>query len=110
MNDGALGGVLDGPAQNFMGKRSGVAFTQEDEADRVGNRAHIGPMEVNVGDTARGPLEIDEQGSDGIGNGSAPGMQHTIGPFAVSLEAETLGELGSISTLHLNKVDRRLVR
>ena len=55
-------------------------------------------------------LKIDEQGSDGIGDGSTPGMQHTIGAFAVSLEAETFGELGGVSPLDLNKVDRRLVR
>ena len=40
-----------------MGERSRIAFAQEDEADYVDNRIHLGPVEVNVGNTPGGPLE-----------------------------------------------------
>jgi hypothetical protein len=38
MNDGALGRVFDGAAQDLMGERGGIAFAQEDETHHVYDR------------------------------------------------------------------------
>ena len=69
-----------------MGQRGGIAFAQKDETHYINDRAHVGPVKVDVGNTSGGLLQVNEQSGDGIGNGGAPGMENAIGAFAESLD------------------------
>ncbi len=48
MDDGTAGGVLNSTTEDLMGERGGVTFAEENETHHVGDRADIGPVEVNV--------------------------------------------------------------
>jgi hypothetical protein len=110
MNDGALGAVFDGTAQDFVGEWGGIALAEKDEAQDVDNGANVGPVKVDVGNTSGGLLQVNQQGSDGIGNDGASGAENAIGAFAHSLDTNMFGEFGSVSALYLDEVDGVVVQ
>jgi predicted enzyme related to lactoylglutathione lyase len=57
MDNRPLGGVLDGAAEDFMGEWGGISLPpQEDKPHYVCNEIDVAPVEVDVGNAARGPL------------------------------------------------------
>ena len=93
MDDGALGGVFDGAAEDLMGQWGGIAFAQEDKPHQVDDGVNVGPVKVDVGNAFRRLFDLDEESGDGVGNGGAPGMEYTIGTIAGPLDSDCFGEL-----------------
>jgi hypothetical protein len=105
MDNRPLGGVLDGAAEYFVGEWGGISLTQEDKPHYVRNRVDVAPVEVDVGNAARGPLQVNEQSGKGICDHGTPGMEDTIAAIAPPMDTKMLGEVGSVSALDLEKVD-----
>ena len=64
--------------EDFMGERRDIAFAEEEEAKDVGDGVSFSPFEVDVGDAAGDLLDVNEQGSDGVGDHGAAGMQDAV--------------------------------
>ncbi len=105
MNDGPLGRVLDGAAEDFMGEWGRIALSQKDEAHYIRNRVDVGPVKVNMGDTASGALQVHQQSSEGIRDDCASGIEDTIVAIAPPVHEKMFGKVGGVSTLYFEEVN-----
>ena len=93
-----------------MGKRGSVPFSKKDVPHIVHGRVDIGPVKVGVRNTSGGLVEVNEERGDGIGNSSARGTEDTVATFTDPVDLEIFREVGGVSPLHPEKVDRGLRR
>src|SRR5579859_8016307 len=93
VDDRPLGRVLDGTPEYFVGKRGGVAFSQEDVTHHVHDRVDVSPMKVGVGDASGGLFEVDEKCGDGIGNSSARRTKNTVAAFVHPMDFQIFREV-----------------
>src|SRR5208282_4749639 len=101
----ALRWVLYGTAQDFVRQGRRISVSQKDKAHDIDEGTHVGPVEVDVGNTSGGAVEMNEERGNGIGNRRAARMQHAVGTFAKTLYGNVLCEVRRIAALHLEEVD-----
>ena len=105
VDNGEVVGVLDGATEDLVGERGGIAFAEEDEAEGVGDRVAILPLEVGVGDVAGSLFKFYQEGGDGVRDDWAAGLEDLVVAEALTVDDEGAVELGGVAFFDLEEVD-----
>src|SRR5215469_9274904 len=90
MNEGAMGGIGHGTAQDFVSYRRSVALPEKQEPKKISDRISFRPPKINVGNTTGLFFEKNQHSGDGVRDGGTSRAQYRkrADPFAT--DAQTI--------------------
>jgi hypothetical protein len=97
--------VGDSLTQNLVGEGSSVAFAEKQEAEHVGHRVAILPLEVDVGHAAGHVFHVNEEGGDGVRHNGTARVKNAVVAYAFALHGEMFGEFGRIGAFDFEEDD-----
>jgi hypothetical protein len=105
MDNGAAVHIGDGFAQDFVSERRFVSFAEKEEAEHVGHRVALFPLEVNMRHAAGHISCVNEERRKGVRHHGAACAEDAVVANPFALDFEVFGEFRCIRALYFNKYD-----